>query len=97
MARLGSSQPVELRVTLDEIAKDFDLSIFGSAPTKFDEKDLYPLTHRYLQTLNLGDVQQNLDSLGVPEDLAQSFWDITRENMAIKLRLPALIFQYLNL
>ena len=81
MARLGSSQPVELRLTLDEIAKDFDLSIFGSAPTKFDEKDLYPLTHRYLQTLNLSDIQQNLASLGVPTDLAQSFWDITRENI----------------
>ena len=81
MARLGSSQPVELRITLDEIAKDFDLSIFGSAPTKFDEKDLYPLTHRYLQTLNLGDVQQNLASLGVPTNLAQPFWDITRENI----------------
>ena len=81
MARLGSSQPVELRVTLDEIAKDFDLSIFGSAPTKFDEKELYPLTHRYLQTMTLGDVQQKLDSLGVPKVLAQSFWDIVRENV----------------
>jgi glutamyl-tRNA synthetase len=81
MARLGSSQPVELRVTLDEIAKDFDLSIFGSAPTKFDEKDLFPLTHRYLQTMTLGDVQQKLDSLGVPKVLAQSFWDIVRENI----------------
>ena len=81
MARLGSSQPVELRLTLDEIAKDFDLSIFGSAPTKFDEKDLYPLTHRYLQTLNLSDIQQNLTSLGVPAHLAQLFWDVTRENI----------------
>ena len=81
MARLGSSQPVELRLTIDEIAKDFDLSIFGSAPTKFDEKDLYPLTHRYLQTLNLSDIQQNLASLGVPAHLAQSFWDVTRENI----------------
>ena len=81
MARLGSSQPVELRVTLDDVAKDFDLSIFGSAPTKFDEKDLYPLTHRYLQTMTLGDVQQKLDSLGVPKVLAQSFWDIVRENV----------------
>ena len=81
MARLGSSQPVELRLTLDEIAKDFDLSIFGSAPTKFDEKDLYPLTHRYLQTLNLNDIQKNLASLGVPAHLAQSFWDVTRENI----------------
>ena len=81
MARLGSSQPVELRLTIDEIAKDFDLSIFGSAPTKFDEKDLYPLTHRYLQTLNLSDIQQNLTSLGVPAHLAQPFWDVTRENI----------------
>ena len=81
IARLCSSQPVELRVTLDEVAKDFDLSIFGSAPTKFDEKDLYPLTHRYLQTMTLGDVQQKLDSLGVPKVLAQSFWDIVRENV----------------
>ena len=81
MARLGSSQPVELRLTIDEIAKDFDLSIFGSAPTKFDEKDLYPLTHRYLQTLNLNDIQKNLASLGVPAHLAQSFWDVTRENI----------------
>ena len=81
MARLGSSQPVELRLTLDEIAKDFDLSIFGSAPTKFDEKDLYPLTHRYLQTLNLSDIQQNLAFLDVPAHLAQSFWDVTRENI----------------
>ena len=81
MARLGSSQPVELRLTIDEIAKDFDLSIFGSAPTKFDEKDLYPLTHRYLQTLNLSDIQQNLAFLGVPAHLAQSFWDVTRENI----------------
>ena len=81
MARLGSSQPVELRLTLDEIAKDFDLSIFGSAPTKFDEKDLYPLTHRYLQTLKLSDIQQNLASLDVPAHLAQSFWDVTRENI----------------
>jgi hypothetical protein len=26
----------------------FDLSHFGSAPTKFDEADLYPLTARHL-------------------------------------------------
>lgn len=81
MARLGSSQPVELRLSLDEIAEEFDLSTFGSAPTKFDEKDLYPLTHRYLQTLQLKDVQSKLDSIGVPKTLAQSFWDLTKENI----------------
>ncbi|MEC7669549.1 MAG: glutamate--tRNA ligase, partial [Pseudomonadota bacterium] len=32
MARLGSSQPVELRMTLDEIAEGFELSQFGASP-----------------------------------------------------------------
>ncbi|HHC29224.1 MAG TPA: glutamate--tRNA ligase, partial [Rhodobacterales bacterium] len=36
MARLGSSQPIELASSLDEIVAGFDLSTFGAAPTKFD-------------------------------------------------------------
>jgi glutamyl-tRNA synthetase len=40
MARLGSSDPVELRMSLDEVIEGFELSHFGSAPTKFDAEDL---------------------------------------------------------
>ncbi len=51
MARLGSSQPVELRADLDAIAEGFDLSQFGAAPTKFDAEDLWPLTRAHVQAL----------------------------------------------
>jgi glutamyl-tRNA synthetase len=44
MARIGSSQPVVLAGSLDDLAEGFDLSHFGAAPTKFDEADLWPLT-----------------------------------------------------
>ncbi len=44
MARLGSSQPIEVKMSLDEIAAGFDLSQFGAAPTRFDQDDLWPLT-----------------------------------------------------
>ena len=44
MARLGSNQPVALRLSLDELAEGFDLSQFGASPTKFDAEDLWPLT-----------------------------------------------------
>ena len=81
MARLGSSQPVELRASLDEIAEGFDLDQFGSAPTKFDEQDLFPLTARHLQTLPLGAVAETLTDLGVPDAMAEQFWTVTRENI----------------
>lgn len=81
MARLGSSQPAELFGDLDEVAEGFDLSHFGAAPTKFDEADLYPLTARILAAKPLAEVAGKLDALGVPDDLAEAFWNVTRENI----------------
>ena len=81
MARLGSSDPVELRAGIEEVVSNFDLSKFGSAPTKFDAADLGPLTARHLATLSVGDVTDVLTSAGVPEDLREAFWNVVRENI----------------
>ena len=81
MARLGSSDPVELRTDMGALIDGFDINRFGSAPTKFDEADLYPLTGRYLQTLALEDVRADIEALGVPADLSSAFWAVTRENI----------------
>ncbi|EPX82834.1 glutamate--tRNA ligase [Salipiger mucosus] len=84
MARLGSSQPVELRMSMDEIAEGFELSQFGSAPTKFDVNDLYPLTARKLHALPFEAVADEIAALGVPEDKAGLFWSVTRENITTR-------------
>lgn len=89
MARLGSSQPVEIRSTLEEIADGFEISQFGSAPTKFDADDLYPLTHKYLQGLELAAVSDEVAALGVPSELAEQFWSVTRENITTRKDLVA--------
>lgn len=81
MARLGSSDPVELRTEMQELIDGFDLGKFGSAPTKFDVKDLYPLTGRYLQTLPFSAVAGDIAALGVPDAQAEGFWAVTRENI----------------
>lgn len=81
MARLGSSDPVELRTDMAELIDGFDISRFGSAPTKFDVEDVYPLTGRYLQTLSVDNVAADIAALGVPDDLAPAFWAVTRENI----------------
>ena len=81
MARLGSSDPVELRGSMKELIEGFDINRFGAAPTKFDEQDLFPLTHKLLGTLPVSAVAADLSSVGVPADLAEKFWDVVRENV----------------
>ncbi len=84
MARLGSADPVELRGSLDELVEGFDISRFGSAPTKFDEQDLFPLTARHLQSLPLDAVKADVSGLGVPDHLAEKFWTVVRDNITVK-------------
>ena len=81
MARLGSSDPVELRHEMAELVEGFDINRFGSAPTKFDADDLYPLTARYLQGLPLSAVQSHVAAAGVPEDKQEAFWAVAKENI----------------
>ncbi len=84
MARIGSSQPVELAGSLDELAESFDLAHFGAAPTKFDERDLYPLTARVLQTTPYETVAEEIAALGVPKEIAPDFWHVARENVTTR-------------
>ena len=81
MARLGSSDPVELRSEMAELIDGFDVNRFGSAPTKFDVQDLFPLTAKHLQSLPLSDVADAVADAGVPAELAEPFWAMARENI----------------
>jgi len=89
MARLGSSDPVELCSSVDELVEGFDLSKFGAAPTKFDVDDLFPLTARYNHGLDFKIVSEQIKALGVPDELAEQFWDVTRENITVLSDLDA--------
>ena len=83
MARLGSSKPVEIASSVGELAEGFDLSSFGSAPTKFDVEDLFPLTAKINHGLDFSEVASRISDLGVPADLADQFWAVTRENITV--------------
>lgn len=87
MARLGSSDPVELRGSMDELVDGFGISRFGSAPTKFDEADLFPLTAHHLQTLPVEDMASDIAALGVPGDIAAQFWDVAKDNITTRADL----------
>ena len=89
MARLGSSDPVELRGSLDEIVEGFDIGRFGSAPTKFNPEDVKPLTARILAARPFAEMAQEIDALGVPPEIAPQFWDVVRENVSSRAEIGA--------
>ena len=89
MARLGSSDPMELRSEISELIEGFEVSSFGTAPTKFDVADLFPLTANVLQAKPLADVADQIADLGVPADLAETFWTVTRDNITTLKDLAA--------
>jgi len=68
MARLGSSEPIEVRRSVDEIVDGFDLSSFGAPPTKFDVDDLKPLSAKVLAGMGSADVGDLMSDLGIPEE-----------------------------
>lgn len=84
MARLGSSDPVELRSSHQELIDGFDINRFGAAPTKFDAEDLFPLTARYLHGLPLDAVSEDVAALGVPAGLSEQFWKVVRDNITTR-------------
>ncbi|MEO0999672.1 MAG: glutamate--tRNA ligase family protein, partial [Pseudomonadota bacterium] len=87
LARLGSSDPVELRADHAELIAGFDLSRFGAAPTKFDVADLGPLTARTLAAMPFAAAAADVRAAGVPEEIAEAFWDMARENIATRAEI----------
>ncbi|MEJ6392569.1 glutamate--tRNA ligase [Gymnodinialimonas sp. 2305UL16-5] len=87
MARIGSSQPVMLAGSMDELAEGFDLDHFGSAPTKFDIDDVWPLSARVIHEMPLEAVADEVAALGVPQDLAPAFWDVARANIGTRAEM----------
>ena len=83
MARLGSSKPVELAASMEDLIAGFDVGSFGAAPTKFDAEDLFPLTRHHVQSLPFAAVRDRVLGLGVPEAEAEAFWSVAKGNITI--------------
>lgn len=82
MARLGSSEPVELRADMAEVVAHFDIGSFGTAPTRFDPGDLGPLTARAIAGKDLAQVAGAIRAAGVPDAIAPAFWAAVHDNLA---------------
>ena len=76
LARLGTSQPVEAKATLAELADGFDLSTFGRAPAHFDIAEVEQLNMKLLHHLDFASVTNRL-----PAGMSEADWLLLRGNV----------------
>lgn len=74
LARLGSSQPVEPVMSLQEAADGFDISTFGLSPTKVSVDELKLLSKRMLHETPIEALEGRLD-------IEPGLWDAIRPNL----------------
>ncbi|MGQ0742202.1 MAG: glutamate--tRNA ligase [Alphaproteobacteria bacterium] len=80
LAKIGTSDAIEPRSSLDVLATEFDFSKIGRAPAHFDVAELMTLNGKLLHTLSYDIVRPQLQSIGA--DLGEEFWDAVKPNLA---------------
>jgi glutamyl-tRNA synthetase len=79
LAKIGTSDPAEPRLSLDALAADFDFAKIGRAPAHFDSAELLALNARLLHQLPFEAVTARLSAMGV--DAGPALWDAIRPNL----------------
>jgi glutamyl-tRNA synthetase len=76
LARIGTSDPVEPIVDVEQLIATFDFSRFGRAPARFDDEELAQLNQKIVHLLDYDDVRIRL-----PEDMTAEAWSVIRPNL----------------
>lgn len=80
LARLGTSDAIEPKLTLEELATGFDITHLGRADIRFDPADLDKANAAFLHMLPYEAVQRRLADVNC--DLGGAFWEAVKPNLA---------------
>jgi len=77
LARLGTADPVDPKLGVEDLAASFDLARFGRAPARFDETELHRINAAVVHRLPFERVARLL-----PDGMGEAAWDAIRPNLA---------------
>lgn len=81
LAKLGTSDPVEARDSLQQLALEFSFSKMGRAPARFDENELNGLNANIVHAMDFSAAQPRLAKLAYGDKATPEFWDTVRANL----------------
>lgn len=79
LAKIGTSDPVEVRTALDELVEEFDFAKISRSPARFDEKELDNLNAHLLAKKAYGEVADRLSAMDIGG--GEAFWEAIRDNI----------------
>lgn len=79
LAKIGTSDPVEPRASLEALAEEFAFEKIGRAPARFDPEELKRVNAALLHNLEYAAVKERLAALGA--DRGEAFWAAVRANI----------------
>jgi glutamyl-tRNA synthetase len=80
LAKLGTSDPVAPRLTLAELAAEFDFGKISHSTPKFDLEELKALNAKILHLTPFTSVQSRLNAMGM-SDIDEALWNTVRSNI----------------
>ncbi len=81
LAKIGTSDPVEARESLQQLAMEFSFSKMGRAPARFDENELNGLNAQIFHAMSFEAVQPRLAKLMYGDKATPEFWDAVKGNL----------------
>lgn len=81
LAKLGTSDNIEIRPSLDVLSEEFSFSKIGRSPARFDESELENLNAVLTHNMSFDEAKNRLAA--IDENAAdETFWMLVRENCA---------------
>lgn len=80
LAKIGTSDAIEPKASMDELKREFDFAKIGRAPARFDPGELSGLSAKLLHRLEYDEVRGKLAELNC--DMGPEFWEAVRSNIA---------------
>ncbi len=81
LAKIGTSEPVEARTSLKQLADEFAFEKIGRAPARFDPEELKRVNAAVLHQLDYAAVKDRLTKLEA--DKGEAFWNAIRANISL--------------
>lgn len=81
LAKIGTSDPVEARASIDELAEEFAFEKIGRAPARFDPEELKRVNAALLHQMDYAAVKARLSALEA--DKGEGFWTAVRANISL--------------
>ena len=79
LAKVGTSDPVEAKASLDQLVEEFDFSKLSRTPARLDPEEMKRLNARLLHDMDFAEVSTRLVDMGIQTD--EAAWNAIRPNI----------------